>query len=602
MLKKYLAYPRVSSKKRADNDNSLPLQKRLIADHAAKTGKEIVAWYTEVHSAFQGRRPEFHRMIEHLQNPEIAGVIFHKLDRSARNMDDFALLDRMMKLGKDIEVIEGSFDTSTPSGRLAFRNYCNQCVFYSENLSSEVTSKMGECLRRGQYPAHAPIGYRDGGKTDPDRKKKYPDPATSVFVKEAFELMASGNYSVRTLARYMVSRGLANTAGNPPNKSAFQAMLRNPFYHGKIRWKAKKSGEITFYAGNHEPLISEELFKRVQTVMDDRLAPNKAKHDHVYRRLVHCSCGRFLIPSLHKGHVYMVCQNTLCSFKSVRESQLEDAILVALSRLCLSDNYSRHAEEAVRRLRANTEERTATERSALQSQLSTVEHRLQRLKALVLDGFLSVDEAGADKHELTGRQADLRLRLRQLDAVPPVPDAETLHQAVARLADLPLLYRTLNPLLRRRIVDALFSRREIREGRLHLETTPTLAEARTADLLVSASELASNQRPTGSGTRPQAEITDAASPHDADSENPPSNPPPEGPQPFPTADSAWAMKIKESKLLDGRPSGPIFELSEKWCRKIMDESVSGFVIFLQTSAGRILADPLTSAGRIQADS
>ena len=55
-------------------------------------------------------------MLEALDNPGIDGVVLHKLDRLSRNVGDFALVDRMMALGKEFIVIEGRFDTSRPPG------------------------------------------------------------------------------------------------------------------------------------------------------------------------------------------------------------------------------------------------------------------------------------------------------------------------------------------------------------------------------------------------------------------------------------------------------------------------------------------------------
>lgn len=194
-MKKYLAYCRVSTKAQADMDNSLPTQKRIIGEYAQRKEFEVVEWYSEAKSGFKGKRTEFHRMLEHLKDPEIEGVIFHKLDRSSRNVADFSLLDRLItKEGKKIAVIEGEFDTSRSAGRLAFRNFCNMAVWYSENLSEEVSTKMIEVLRRGYFPSQTPIGYRTGIKgQDDDPKKKYPDPILAPFVKEAYKMFAAGD-------------------------------------------------------------------------------------------------------------------------------------------------------------------------------------------------------------------------------------------------------------------------------------------------------------------------------------------------------------------------------------------------------------------------
>ncbi len=222
-MKKYLAYCRVSTKAQADKDNSLPAQKRIIGEYADRKKMEIVKWYSEAKSGYKGNREEFGKLLAHLKDPSIEGVIFHKLDRSSRNVGDFALLDQMVTQNKKkMVVIEGEFDTSRAAGRLAFRNFCNMAVWYSENLSEEVTTKMEELLIKGYYPAPSPIGYRIGNKkNDDDPKKKYPDGEAAIFVKESFKLFATGNYSINRLCEYMNDKGMKNTSGGSVRPSAF---------------------------------------------------------------------------------------------------------------------------------------------------------------------------------------------------------------------------------------------------------------------------------------------------------------------------------------------------------------------------------------------
>jgi DNA invertase Pin-like site-specific DNA recombinase len=241
-MKKYLAYCRVSTKAQEDRDNSLPTQKRIITEYAERKQFEIVEWYSEAKSGFKGKRTEFRNMLEHLKAPSIEGVVFHKLDRSSRNVGDFSLLDKLMTRDKkQIVVIEGEFDTNRAAGRIAFRNFCNMCVWYSENLSEEVTTKMEEVLMKGYYPTRAPIGYREGIKgQDDDFKRKYSDPILAPFVKESFELFATGNYSIRSLCEYMRQRGMTNKSNGQLRKGVFERMLRDSFYYGLMGWGKRR--------------------------------------------------------------------------------------------------------------------------------------------------------------------------------------------------------------------------------------------------------------------------------------------------------------------------------------------------------------------------
>jgi hypothetical protein len=82
-------------------------------------------------------------------------------------------------------------------------------------------------------------------------------------------------------------------------------MLQNPFYIGIVEWDGVR------YPGKHKPLITKNLFERVQEVLK---AHNKAgvrqrRHDHYLRGVLCCAeCGNELSLTLAKGkYAYFYC-------------------------------------------------------------------------------------------------------------------------------------------------------------------------------------------------------------------------------------------------------------------------------------------------------
>jgi site-specific DNA recombinase len=67
--------------------------------------------------------------------------------------------------------------------------------YYTDNLSEEVIKGMTEKAVQGYYPGRAPFGYRNNR----DTRNIEPSAETSRFVKRAYELYATGQYSLRTL-------------------------------------------------------------------------------------------------------------------------------------------------------------------------------------------------------------------------------------------------------------------------------------------------------------------------------------------------------------------------------------------------------------------
>ena len=117
--------------------------------------------------------------------------------------------------------------------------------------------------RRGELVFCPPVGYRIDA--DGPRARAVPDPLLAPLVSEAFELYATGKYSIRKLLKVMASRGLVSRSGKPMGASALHVMLTNPFYCGQLRW----GGELI--DGGHEALIEMEVFERVvQTLKTPR--------------------------------------------------------------------------------------------------------------------------------------------------------------------------------------------------------------------------------------------------------------------------------------------------------------------------------------------
>lgn len=127
---------------------------------------------------------------------------------------------------------------------------------------------MEDKARRGEFPGCPPVGYRipsDGWPRIPE-----PDPALAPLVREAFRLAADG-MSLRRILKELLPRGLVSRTGKPMGVSALWAVLTNPFYTGKMRYK----GDVL--PGRHEPIVNDALFERVQ----DRLSRAGAKASRI---------------------------------------------------------------------------------------------------------------------------------------------------------------------------------------------------------------------------------------------------------------------------------------------------------------------------------
>jgi hypothetical protein len=137
----------------------------------------------------------------------------------------------------------------------------------SPNHYYQTTGKLAKLvldlkLAYGYFPGCAPVGYKN--VTDGDRKYVEVDPEKASAIEVAFRLAGDSDLSLRAILRTVTDLGLTSRNGKKLGPSALWSILTNPFYMGIIRYDGRT------YEGNHEPIIAEKLFQKVQKNLSDR--------------------------------------------------------------------------------------------------------------------------------------------------------------------------------------------------------------------------------------------------------------------------------------------------------------------------------------------
>src|SRR5689334_12578094 len=101
-MNSYFAYIRVSTVKQGEHGSSLQEQRDSIKAFAVRNGLHIASWFEERETAAKIGRREFSRMLIALKNDKASGVIFHKIDRSARNLKDWSTIQDLAEQGIDV--------------------------------------------------------------------------------------------------------------------------------------------------------------------------------------------------------------------------------------------------------------------------------------------------------------------------------------------------------------------------------------------------------------------------------------------------------------------------------------------------------------------
>jgi DNA invertase Pin-like site-specific DNA recombinase len=412
-------YTRISSRDRQGDNYSLDAQEAACRSLAKRQGWEVVEVFTDQKSGSTMERPDFQGMLRQAQARRFDVLIVHKLDRFSRSIaDQSQAFDMLDEAGvRFVSVTEGEIDFSVPSDVFQTNMLGSVNQFYLHNLSLETSKGLKARAKAGMWLGEVPFGYDCNYKQDGGDGKAFPDEHEADGVRMAFEKYATGMYSYRDVAELLNEagyrpRGRGERALRLFSKDTVNVMLTNRFYIGEVQYKGEH------YPGVHEPIISEELFNRVQDARAARYhgqgtsAPTKSR---VYPLTGVARCARCDNPmrgSSSSGLRYYrdpardQCRD--CDQGLVRSVEAEDAVGEHLAGLTLPSDWKEQILDIIRE-KAESEENARQKREQWEGQL-------ERLKRLFKFGDISEQEYKQERDEL-------RARLRALKP-PEMPDLE----------------------------------------------------------------------------------------------------------------------------------------------------------------------------------
>lgn len=341
---KYCLYARKSSEAEERQALSIDSQIKEMLTLAQRDGINVVDMYRESHSAKDcGMRPVFNELINDVRIGKFNAILVWHPDRLSRNAGDLGALVDLLDQKKLIEIRTHSQRfTNNPNEKFLFMILGSQAKLENDNKSINVKRGLKTRVEMGLWPSVAPTGYLN----HPDRNMKCQvivDPLRSHVIKLMFEKAAYNDMSTRKLFHWLKDDLKFTTRnGKPLTISNIQVILRNNFYMGLIEYP-RKSGK--WYAGKHEPIISQELFKRVQERLDS-FKSEKTDHEFAFTRLMKCGMCKSGITAQEKHknirdgtvrkYIYYGCtriHDKNCKNTYLREEELVQQLLEIVDRI-----------------------------------------------------------------------------------------------------------------------------------------------------------------------------------------------------------------------------------------------------------------------------
>lgn len=388
-------------------EESITAQLRAAREYCSKKGYTIIREYIdEAKSGKTDNRPDFQKMMADAKKKLFDVVIFHKIDRNARNEYDYYYHKaQLKKLGISIEYVAQNIDDS-PEGAMMETMLVGMAAYYSRNLAKEVMKGMKENAYQAKFNGgYAPLGYSisEGQYVINERE------ATAIRLIYSMYLLGHGYSQIST---ELTLQGFTTRFGKPFGKNSLYSILSNPRYSGTYTFNkvntrpdgsrnSHSTGANMIVLENAIPaIISKEDFQKVLLKMQAnkrRSASYKAKNVYLLSGLMYCGdCGAAMCgkTTTVRGQKYQYYKcgaqdrrtNLSCHNRSINLVDFEDLVLEEVENTIFAPNK---IEALINKIAKKYQERNSTlqtEKAALEKQKNITVRKMDNLYSRIEDG------------------------------------------------------------------------------------------------------------------------------------------------------------------------------------------------------------------------
>jgi site-specific DNA recombinase len=363
-------------------------------------------------------RPALTRLIADIEAGRINCVVVYKVDRLSRSLLDFSkIMERFERHGVSFVSVTQQFNTSTSMGRLMLNVLLSFAQFEREIISERTRDKIAAARRKGKWSGGPPVlGYDI--LREPSGSRLIVNAEEAERVRFIFKLYLDCNSLMATLRRldelgwvnkvWSTKKG-TQRGGKPFDKSTLFNLLTNVVYLGKVKYRDE------LYDGEHEAIVDEDLFRRVQALLrrnrnsGGRYVRNK--YGALLKGLVRCTaCGcamsHHFTTNGNKRYRYYVCVNAQkrgwdqCPAPSLPAAELEQFVVDQIRALGQDGQV---ITDSIREAQRQLQQEIAD----LRAQREAVARRVKRLT----ERMLRLAGSSGNGKAATDQLADLRDRL-----------------------------------------------------------------------------------------------------------------------------------------------------------------------------------------------
>lgn len=420
---KVAIYVRVSTTAQLEEGYSIEEQKAKLESYCDIKDWNIYEIYTD--GGFSGsntERPALEQLIRDAERKKFDTVLVYKLDRLSRSQKDTLYLIEDIFLKNNIEFVSllENFDTSTPFGRAVIGLLSVFAQLEREQIKERMQlGKLGRA-KAGKSMMWARTSY--GYDYQKETGSLTITPAQSLVVKYIFERYLAG----RSITKLRDDLNEKYPKEISWNYRAVRGILSNPVYCGYNQYKGQ------LFPGEHEPIISEDVYKRTQEelkirqrIAAEKTNPRPFQAKYMLSGLAQCGyCGaplkllmgmvrkdgtRFIRYECHQRHprktkgVTVYNNNVKCDSGFYEKDALENYVLTEISKLQDDTGY---LDKIFSGDNAET-----IDRESYKKQIEELSKKLSRLNDLYIDDRITLEELQSKSAEFISMRATLETEL-----------------------------------------------------------------------------------------------------------------------------------------------------------------------------------------------
>lgn len=423
---------------------SIPAQREAGQRKADTLNADIVKEFIEPGKTATSidKRPRFQEMMAWLKDhKDIDYVIVYHFNRIFRNSIDAAITKRELAK-RGTRVVSTILDMGESPESAMVESIIHAVDQYQSQASgADIRYKMGQKVKNGGYVGLAKLGYLNVREAKPEGgeiRTIAVDPERAPLITRGFELFATGQYTGPEVLDQLTAAGLrARPTRSRPAKavslSQFYLILADSFYAGKVTYQGQE------YPGRHTPLVTPELFERVQRVLALRggNGTRERHYDHWLKGFLWCHrCGHRMVIERGKGnggtYFYFFCRGRklrTCDLPYLSVAKVEAAVERHFAVARLSEAFRQRIERQLADLLRDEHNGLTQLRKRLRGRLAELEAREDSFLELVGNPAWPTDKIqkklatiAAERSEVESQLADtlgcpavLHRRLRTLE-------------------------------------------------------------------------------------------------------------------------------------------------------------------------------------------